>query len=204
MASQPNSSSAIDVEMNWRCLPEVQIGLDTHLDDFKKHLLPLVRPEWDPSKLSSTVLDGGVTNALFAIFDSEKGLKNSGEEVVLLRVNGTGTDTIISRTDEIISLLTLHYNKLAPPVYAQLKNGLCYGFLTGTPLSLTDVKDSFMSKKVAKAVAKLHSLDIPRAFLGRKPQVWYKPKKWLTIIPHEFDDPTKQKRCVKLVAQYAV
>ena len=180
-------------EMSWKYLSEVQIGLDTHLNDFKKHLLHRVRPDWDPSRLRSTVLDGGVSNALFAIFDSDNGLGLSGNDVVLLRVNGTGTDDIISRTDEIISLLTLHHNGLSPPVFAQLKNGLCYGFLKGTPLSISDVKECFMMKKVAKAVAKLHSLDIPHAFRGRKPHVWCKSKKWLAVAPHEFDDPVKQK-----------
>ena len=196
---QHQSGLAVDLEtkfvgeLSWKYLSEVQIGLDTYLDDFKKLLLPRVRPEWDPSRLGSTVLDGGVTNALFAIFDSDQGQGLSSKDVVLLRVNGTGTDDIISRTDEIISLLTLHHYGLSPPVYAQLKNGLCYGFLKGNPLSITDVKECVMMKRVAKSVAKLHSLDIPHAFMGRKPHVWYKAKKWLAVVQHTFDDPIKQK-----------
>lgn len=180
-------------ELSWRYLSGVQIGLDTHLDDFKKHLLPLVKPEWDPNKVCSTVLDGGITNSLFAIFDSETGLERSGHEVVLLRVNGAGTDDIISRTDEVISLLTLHKNDLSPPVHAQLQNGLCYGYLPGSTLAITAIRENVMKMRIAKTMAKLHSLDVPHAFRCREPHAWCITKKCLSVLQHKFDNPGKQK-----------
>lgn len=182
-------------EFSWNYLPELQIHLDTHLKEFKEHILPLIRPysHWDPNKLGSTMLVGGVTNAMFAIHDSDKGLRNSGEDAVLLRLNGAGTDNIIDRTDEIISMLTLHKHSLSSPVYVQLKNGLCYGFMPGSPLSGTDIKDESMIKRIAQPIAKLHSLEIPVEFRGRKPLVWHKFKKWIEITPNKFDDPVQQK-----------
>ena len=180
-------------EISWKYLPGVQIGMDTYLDDFRQYLLPLVRPEWSTKKLGSKVFDAGITNALFAIFEADKGLKASGDDVVLLRVNGNRTEDLIDRTDELISFVTLHRNKLSPPVYAQLKNGLCYGFISGNHLSAAELRDPVLLTHTSRIMAKFHSIKIPHAFQEREPLVWYKTNQWLKIVPREFDDPVKDK-----------
>lgn len=180
-------------EISWKYLPRVHIGMDTYLDEFKKYLLPLVRPEWSTEKLGSKVFDAGITNALFAIFEADKGLKASGDDVVLLRVNGNRTEDLINRTDELISLVTLHRNNLSPPVYAQLKNGLCYGFISGRHLSAAELRDHILMKHTSRCMAQFHSIEIPPSFEGREPLVWYKTNQWLKIVPRGFDDPIKDK-----------
>ena len=168
----------------------IEIGLQTHLEDFKRYLLHYVRPEWKSRNLTSKTFDAGTTNALFAIYDQDKGLM---EDTVLLRVNGAGTENLISRRDEIISLLTLHSSHLNPPVYAQLLNGMCYGYMCGTPLTTMDFQDPVMIRKVVKALIRMHTLKIPKSFQNREPQVWYKSEQWLQLVPTEFNDIEKQR-----------
>lgn len=156
------------------CLEGVQVSLDTYLEDFRTHLLPVVKPSWEGVELDSKVFDSGITNKLVAIFSKKKGLKNSGEDVVLLRINGVGTDKFICRTDEVISISTLHRAGLCPPVFAKLGNGLCYGYIPGRQMELGEVREERMGGKVARLMARLHRVEIPRHFEGREPQVWAK------------------------------
>ena len=186
--AMPVETESVD-GLTWNTM-SVEIGLQTHLEDFKQHLLHYVRPEWNSRTLASITFDAGTTNALFAIYDKERGLM---EDTVLLRVNGDGTENLINRRDEIIALLTLHSNHLNPPLYAQLRNGMCYGFMNGTPLTTSDFQDPVMIHKVVKALIRIHRLKIPMSFQNREPQVWYKSKQWLLLVPSEFEDIEKQR-----------
>ncbi len=177
--------------LTWSCVP-VEVSLEAHLEDFRKYLLRLVRPEWEGRALASKNFDAGTTNALFAIYEEEKGLSTA--DTVLLRVNGAGTENLINRNDEIVSLLTLHYNNLSPPLYAQLNNGMCYGFMLGNPLSVEDFTNPTMVKKIVKALVKIHSLEIPVSFQDREPQVWHKSSQWLKLVPTHFEEADKQTR----------
>ncbi len=178
--------------ISWKCLPGVQLKLGQPVQDFKQYLLPVLDEKWATRQLDSKVFDAGITNALYAIFDSEKGLKDSGDDVVLVRLNGNGTDEIISRTDELVSMVTLHNSGLSPPVYAQCKNGLCYGFLPGRHLSPMEFTDSKFMRLNARVLARFHSVAVPTAFQDRPPLVWFKCDQWIKTAPHKFDDPVKQ------------
>lgn len=179
--------------VSWNYLPGVVIGTKTYLDDFKKYLLPLVRPEWKTKKLATKMFDAGITNALFAIFDSEKGLKGSYDDVVLIRVNGKGTDDIVNRTDELVIFCSLHLNELSPPVYAQLENGLCYGYIAGRHLSPEEFSDPHLMKHTSRVLAEIHNVQIPPSFSGREPLVTFKTDEWLKTLPSSFKDPSKEK-----------
>ena len=160
-------------EKSWLYLDDVEIGVNSYMEDFNKHLLGFVKPEWVGVELESKIFDTGITNMLVAIYQKEKGLRESREDVVLLRVNGMGTERLIDRTDEIICILTLHKVGLCPPLYAQLKNGLCYGFLPGRQMGVAEVREEVVSGKIAKLMARLHHVDIPHHFQGRRP-AWEK------------------------------
>ncbi len=177
--------------LTWSTVPVV-ISAESHLEDFRKYLLRLVRPEWEGRPLTSKSFHAGTTNSIFAIFEEDKG--HSTTDTVLLRVNGTGTENLISRKDEILSLLTLHNNDLSPPLYAQLINGMCYGFMVGNPLSADNFTDPVMVKRIVKALVKIHSLEIPVSFQDREPHVWYKSSQWLKLIPTHFEEADKQRR----------
>lgn len=155
-------------------LPGVHIGLKTYLDDFKRHLLPDVKPKWADLELDYKVFDTGITNFLVAIFDKSRGLHGSGDDVVLLRINGAGTELIIDRVDEIESILLMNEGGMSKPLYAVLGNGLCYGYAPGRQLAVSEVSDEVISVKIARLMARVHSLEIKQHFQGRQPQVWAK------------------------------
>lgn len=155
-------------------LEGLEVSLETYMGDFRTHLQGLLKPGWEGKELDSKVFDSGITNKLVAIFPKEKGLKQSREDVVLLRINGTGTEKFISRTDELVSISALHSAGLCPPVFAKLANGLCYGFLPGNQLGIEEVREEGISAKVARLLARLHCVEIPEHFRGREPQVWAK------------------------------
>ena len=147
----------MEVAKPWLYLKDVVVGLSTYLEDFRTHLLHVVRPEWRGKELDVKVFDSGITNTLVspipwyhqylgitntlvALYLKEKGLASSGGEVVLLRMNGTGSEKIIDRSDELNSMQLLHKAGLGPPIHAQLSNGLCYGFLPGRQMDLEEVR----------------------------------------------------------------
>ena len=163
---------------NYLCLDEVYISMETYMEDFKAHLLPSIKPEWEGKKIASKVFDSGITNELVALFRKERGLRGSGEDVILLRVNGQKTEEIINRTDEIHCILTLHEAGLCPSLHARLGNGLCYGFSPGDQVTLEEVREEGLREKIAKLMARLHCVRVPEHFLNRAPQLWAKVS-WL-------------------------
>ena len=155
--------------VTWKYL-DITLGLESYLEDFKTHILPVVRPKWNGDQLKHTVFDVGLTNKLVAIWDTTS--LDRGDKV-LLRINGEGTDIFIDRTDEIIIMLLLNRNGLYPPVYVQLANGLCYGFAKGRNVLLEEVRsDPLMAMKIARAVARFHAVKLPELFRDRKPVIW--------------------------------
>lgn len=95
-----------EAEASYLYLDQVTVSIDSYMDDFRTHLLPVIKPSWKDTELDSRVFDSGLTNTLVAIFDKHKGLKKSREDVILLRMNGIRTEKIISRADELVCLTT--------------------------------------------------------------------------------------------------
>ena len=180
--------------LRWRYLPEVAVEAETYLEDFKEHLLSLVRPNWRPDNLTSRVFEDGTTNKLVAIFEGKRTLEESGKEVVLVRINGAGTDTYIDRDSELITMTTLHKAGMSPPLHFQLKNGLCYGFVQGRQLDVMELQDATMMRRIVRAMVKLHLLELPSQFLKREPVLWERMDKWLSMVPERFECAEKQRR----------
>lgn len=155
-------------------LQDVVVQQDTYMDDFRTHLLPAIRPSWKDLTLDSKVFDSGITNALVAIFDKEKGLDKSRENVILVRINGIGSEIIIDRVDELVCLVELNKVGLFPPVYAEFSNGLCYGYYPGRQVGVAEVREEGICRKIAGVLARLHCVEIPRHFQGRGPVMWGK------------------------------
>ena len=51
-----------------------------------------------------------------------------------------GTDAIVDRRGEILVMLSLHKAGLVPPLYLELGNGLCYGYVPGRPFTVDDMQ----------------------------------------------------------------
>ena len=172
----------------------MSVGGDSYLEDFKEHLLSLVRPNWEPQSLTSRVFEDGTTNKLVAIFQKGKSLKEAGKDVILVRMNGAGTDTYIDRDSELITVASLHKDGMIPPLYYQLKNGLCYGFVPGRQLDVIELQDERMMRRIVQAMVRLHLLEVPSQFLKREPVLWERMDKWLSMVPQKFEDTEKQQR----------
>lgn len=171
----------------------LELNLDTYRDIFYSHILPLVKPEWRAEELEYHVFESGVTNTLVAFYQRHLGLQNSGKDVVLLRIDGKGTEKIINRTDEVITILSLSQRGLCPPLYAQLENGLCYGYSPGRRLKVHETSSNYaIMRKIARAMAELHSMEIPRHFKDREPFLWMKIAELLKSAPSSFSDPNMQ------------
>ena len=78
----------------------------------------------------------GITNKLVGCYQ-----KPDQTDIVLVRVNGEGTETIIDREAEIRTFQLLSTAKCGPPLYAVFDNGMAYGFFHGQPLDEKIVRD---------------------------------------------------------------
>lgn len=183
----------------WMYLPW-ELDLDTYRDTFYSRLLPLVKPEWRAEDLDYYVFESGVTNTLVAFYQKHLGLQNSGRDVILLRVDGVGTEKIINRTDEVITRLFLHDQGFCPPLYAQLKNGQCYGFCPGRRLKVHETSsNSAIMSRIAGVMANLHVLETPSHFKDREPFLWLKIGEFMQSVPTSFSDRAMQNAFVASV-----
>lgn len=183
--------------LRWKYLPEVEIDADSFLASFKKQLLSLVRPKWQPDSVATRIFEDGTTNKLVAIYDTNKGFEQSGKDVLLVRINGAGTEAYVDRDSELLTMALLHKSGMSPPLYYQLKNGLCYGFIPGKQLDVMDLQDELMMRRIAQAMVRLHLLELPTHFTKREPVLWERMDKWLSMVPEKFSDPEKQRGYVQ-------
>ena len=183
--------------LRWKYLPEVEIAADSFLDSFKEQLLSLVRPKWQPESVAAKIFEDGTTNKLVALYDANMGgIVQSGKDVILVRINGVGTEAYVDRDSELLTFALLHKFGMSPPLYYQLKNGLCYGFVPGKQLDVMDLQDECMMKRVVRAMVRLHLLELPTHFKKREPVLWERMDKWLSMVPERFSNPQKQARYV--------
>ena len=186
------SASSPPCGYEWTYL-SLELGLKTYKETFFTQILPRVKPDWRPENLDCHVFESGVTNTLVAFFQKRLGLQNSDDNVILLRVDGEGTEKIINRTDEVVTMLFLSKEGIAAPLHAQLKNGLCYGFFPGRRLKVHETSSNpAIMRRIAGLMAKLHSLEIPDHFRGREPFLWMKTTELLLKVPTSFSDPAMQ------------
>ena len=173
------------------------IDAENCLEGFKTHLLSHVqRPNWSPSGTRAKVFVDGFTNKLVALYQ-EDGPK---DDVVLMRINGPGTEKIIDRDAELISTHVLHRAGLAAPVYVQFDNGTCYGYQPGRTVHVSEMGDRAMLGRVAKTMAKLHATEPPPPTHSRAlPFVWAKCDDWIAKVPQTFEDPKKNETFQKVI-----
>lgn len=120
--------------ISWKHLP-IKLDRETIARDFRAYILPLIRPSWKDCTIKTKIFCDGITNSLFGFYASR-----DKSDLVLVRVNGEGTETFIDRHNEIVVMITLHKAGLIPPVYLQLANGLCYGYIPGRPFTTEDMQ----------------------------------------------------------------
>ena len=120
--------------VSWKYMP-VTLDRDSATREFRARILPVVRPTWKECAIETRVFTEGITNSLFGFYPP-----HNKSDTVLLRINGEGTEKIIDRRNEIVVMISLHRAGLIPPVYLQLANGLCYGYVPGRPFTVDDMQ----------------------------------------------------------------
>lgn len=187
MADHTRAEQRTKGGFTWKYAP-IELNPTDFVQDFKTKLVSMVRPNWNPDSLGVRIFEDGVTNKLVGIHERE-----NQEDMVLLRLNGDGTENFIERELEMFVMLALNEAGLIPPVYLQLKNGLCYGFAPGRHVFVDEMSDEAMMRRNAHTIARLHAVEVPELLRQRKPQIWAKIDEWMGKVPGEFSDPEKNK-----------
>ena len=129
--------------LSWNYLP-LTLERDSLSQTFTTQILPLVRPAWRDCHVQTKVFTDGITNVLLGFYVSREGSRDQEkEDIVLLRMNGEGTEVFLDRRAEILVMLSLHNANLVPPLYLELANGLCYGYIPGRPFTMDDMQVVF-------------------------------------------------------------
>ena len=140
MAMEPQTRS--EAGLNWKYLP-IELDRGSIERDFLAHILPHVRPAWKRSSVVTRVFEDGITNVLRGFH-----VAGQSDDIVLVRVNGEGTDAFLDRRGEIVVMLSLHEAGLIPPVYLEVSNGLCYGYIPGRPFSVEDMQVTLKTTEI--------------------------------------------------------
>lgn len=105
----------------------------------------------------------------------------------------------------LLFLQFLHHAGHAPDIYATFDNGMAYKYIRGETLSTVTVRDSNVYKLVAKAVARLHKLDIN----GRNSAsgtvesgLWTKMEQFANLIPERLSTPSADQQLVLTIFTY--
>lgn len=149
-------------DLQWRFVPTI-VNHEQIMFDFIERIMPIVRPAWNRDEVRTKEINTGlgVTNELI-------GFCSTNEDIVLLRINGKGTERFIDRDREIHLRCLLDQAKIGPPLYCEFKNGLCYGFVPGQLLKRGMLKDPGLLRQIAKSVALFHSYELPLQFCGKE------------------------------------
>ncbi|OZJ02376.1 hypothetical protein BZG36_04442 [Bifiguratus adelaidae] len=156
-------------------------------------------PHWKETDLAFVQCKDGITNKLIRVTHEPT------QENVLVRAYGKGSEHLIDRRREIINILTLSGQGLAPPLYGRFNNGLIYGYIPGEVFSLEDMRDKHKSKLIAQKLAKWHKVrygpPISDGDSDVAPELWATMWKWLKqgdpTVPAQFADPNMQKVFIK-------
>ncbi|KAI8099047.1 kinase-like domain-containing protein [Halteromyces radiatus] len=158
-------------------------------------VVSFVFPSWKKDNLKFTQCKDGITNQLVRVTDT------GSKESVLVRAYGKGSERIIDRRQEIINIITLSRQGLAPPLYARFRNGLIYGFIEGRVSHVDDLGHPKMAKWIATRLAQWHKVELPQPtedHLHHKTKhqpdqkLWKTMRGWLDQVPDKYDDPKTQ------------
>ena len=122
-------------------------------------LVALQVPVWavqhiDPARVSLRKASGSLTNAVFFV-------SYPSIPTVLLRIYGTSSDALISRSRELQTLhnLSSRYH-IGPRIYGTFSNGRIEEYFNSVTLCPSDLRDEGISRWIAARMAELHSVEI--------------------------------------------
>ncbi|XP_055900067.1 ethanolamine kinase 1-like [Biomphalaria glabrata] len=151
-----------------------------------KKILKDIRPNWDADKICFKVFTDGLSNKLIGCY-----LEDDRNDVVLVRINGSGSEIVINREEELEAFGLLSAAGCAPPLYCTFNNGMAYGFFPGVPLDVETVREPKIQRLIAKELVKIHKIKGPSQ-VPLKSEYKERVLSWLDALPSHYEDPLKQ------------
>lgn len=149
-------------------------------------LLRMTFPNWQDDEVEVKQEQDGVTNILLRCTRRTP----TESTIVLVRVYGAASETMIYREREMRNFVSLNLCGYAPRLLKRFENGLLYEFVPGRVLSKTEMSDPTYARAVAKLLASWHR-DMP--INGQSTdQFWDVIKKWIAQIPRETNRDASQ------------
>lgn len=125
-----------------------------------------------------STIGGGVTNHLFrCVAEPASGSEDRPE--LLFRIYGAGTEMMIDRALETKTLVDLSARGSPTGLHATFANGRIERFLRGRVITLDEMRDKKMRRRIAEGLAHLHRLDMPG---DPQPSLWGSLEKVLGIV----------------------
>ena len=108
--------------------PKIFIDGDTEesLKEGAAQIVGLIKPDWKKEEFQYKIFTDGISNKLIGTY-----IGKNKTDMVLVRVYGEKTETIIDRNAEIRNMIVLNQVGCGCELYAQFQNGLAYEFLPG-------------------------------------------------------------------------
>lgn len=127
-----------------------------------RKLILTLAPDWaetNDSSLKFVRFTDGITNTLLKVVNQRPGLTKADldREAILLRAYGKGTAVLIDREREAANHELLMKYDLAPALLARFENGMLYRYISGTPATHQDLRDSSTLMAVARRLAQWHA-----------------------------------------------
>eukprot|EP00158_Paraphelidium_tribonemae_P004590 Partr_v1_DN26855_c0_g1_i3_m40685 putative Ethanolamine kinase len=157
------------------------------LEEDALEIIHRIFPAWDTARLKISRCTDGITNKLLKIRDGDS------KTTVLIRCYGAGTNSIIDRQSELISIITLSSLDFSPPIYGRFKNGFCYGFMEGEVMTPDEIVKPAMGALIARKLASWHKIPFPLLNDATpQPLLWTTMTNWLAQIPEMYDNRDTQ------------
>uniref|UniRef100_A0A0B7AJ87 ethanolamine kinase n=2 Tax=Arion vulgaris TaxID=1028688 RepID=A0A0B7AJ87_9EUPU len=162
---------------------------ENNIENDAKRILQHIRPSWNQDDMRFKVFTDGITNKLLGCYQ-----KGDFDNMILVRVNGEGSEMIIDRDAEHQTFQILAAANCAPPLHCMFNNGIAYGFFPGLPLDEESVRVPKIQRLIAEEIVRYHSAckkcDGKQAHT--RSQYRDRMQHWINITPTHFDDPVKQ------------
>jgi ethanolamine kinase len=114
----------------------------------------------DEDALKVEQLSGGITNALFKVFQPDVEGKPLDGNSALVRIFGDKTELVIDRVREEALMDQLLAYQVGTPLYGRFANGRVEHFLPGRSLTPDDMTDPSLTPLIASALAHVHSVRV--------------------------------------------
>ena len=115
----------------------------------------------------------GMTNRIICVSGPED------KDKLALRLYGRGSELYVDREMEALVMLLMAKEGLSAPLSCQFENGLIYSWLPGRNLSVEEMGKRDVMEMVTKAMARLHTIQLPVGYSERRPALWNNLDSWM-------------------------